>query len=95
MEEIIQQILPMLPCVASIAGIVATGITTLKKVHEVIKDSSNALEEVRSTSEFNSLCKAVKSLVEENRALRADVRRLTDRIAKIEGYSDEMERMNK
>lgn len=82
-ELIVQYISIWLPSLVSIGGTVASVLLAINK-------SRQAIQEVRSTSDFQELKKALKAEIQSNEELKAQVALLTDKVAKIKGYSEEM-----
>lgn len=80
-EIVIQYVSTWLPALASILVMFAGIIPTILKVKD-------ALDTVKKTKEFEDVKNQLVIISNENRELIRCNKLLTDKIAKIEGYSD-------
>lgn len=76
-----QYLIIIAPSLASILGTIITVIICINK-------GLTAINEVKSTKEFADVKAQLKVIADENQELIKANKLLTDKIAKIEGYSD-------
>lgn len=88
MNEIINTINAWIPTIASIIAVVATAISAHGNLKTTIRSAHSTLESMKSDRAFKECAEDLRKLSAENRELNRRIAILTDRIAKIEGYSD-------
>lgn len=88
MNEIISNINAWIPTVTSIIAVVVTVLNSCSKLKNMMSNAKTALSELKNDKTFRECVTELKMLSAENRELNRRVALLTDRIAKIEGYSD-------
>lgn len=92
MNEIINQINAWIPTITSIIAVVATSISARGNLRNTVRSTLHSahstLEYMKSDKSFKECAEELRKLSAENRELNRRIAILTDRIAKIEGYSD-------
>ena len=88
MNELIDTINAWIPTIASIIAVVITVLNACSKLKNTLKNATVTLSEIKNDKSFKECVSEMKKLSAENRELNRRIAILTDRIAKIEGYSD-------
>lgn len=88
MNELINTINAWIPTITSILAVVITVLESRSKLKNTLKNATVTLSEIKNDKSFKECVSEMKKLSAENRELNRRIAILTDRIAKIEGYSD-------
>ena len=88
MNELINTINAWIPTITSILAVVITVLESRSKLKNTFKNATVTLAEIKNDKSFKECVSELKKLSAENRELNRRIAILTDRIAKIEGYSD-------
>lgn len=88
MNELINTINAWIPTITSILAVVITVLKSRSNMKNTLKNATVTLSEIKNDKSFKECVSELKKLSAENRELNRRIAILTDRIAKIEGYSD-------
>lgn len=92
MQEIISIIIEQasiwMPSIVAIAGIVVSVITALGKIGAALGETKEAVAKLKDDTTIKELRAEVREQVQQSKQLQEYVKLLTDKVAKIEGYSD-------
>lgn len=88
MNELIDTINAWIPTIASIIAVVITVLNACSKLKNTLKNATVTLSEIKNDKSFKECVSELRKLSSENRELNRRISILTDRIAKIEGYSE-------
>lgn len=88
MNELINTINAWIPTITSIIAVVITVLNACSTLKNTLKNATVTLSEIKNDKSFKECVSELKKVSAENRELNRRITILTDRIAKIEGYSD-------
>lgn len=81
-----------LPAITAICGIVVLLVTSFAKMKSAIKDSQDAITQVKNDTSFKELAQQIKDQQELDRQVIRAQSVVVDRITKIEDYMAQKER---
>ena len=91
-EIIVEQLSIWAPAIVAVLGIVTTVLTAVNKMKTAVSESQSAIETMKNDKTIKELTSQLQKLASENARLNKSVKLLTDKIVKIEGYSDAKEK---